>query len=174
MKTYDEYRDSGVEWIGEIPVQWSSGRLKYYFRLRSGESPGEVDRTKGSYEVFGANGSIGYTDDFNLSHETILIGRVGSSGEVRLSEPPCWVTDNCLIVVPTIDYDRKFLFHMWTEVYVQRRWTPIDATLARGGIGAAHLEIAHSNLQGGSAFSAFLPVAQVIGRGLKVEVLEAE
>lgn len=112
MKTYDEYRDSGVEWIGEIPVQWSSGRLKYYFRLRSGESPGEVDRTKGSYEVFGANGSIGYTDDFNLSHETILIGRVGSSGEVRLSEPPCWVTDNCLIVVPTIDYDRKFLFHL--------------------------------------------------------------
>ena len=78
------------------------------------------------------------------------------------------------VAIGLVYQDRKFLFHMWTEVYVQRRWTPIDATLARGGIGAAHLEIAHSNLQGGSAFSAFLPVAQVIGRGLKVEVLEAE
>ena len=22
MKRYDEYRDSGVEWIGEVPIHW--------------------------------------------------------------------------------------------------------------------------------------------------------
>ncbi len=68
----------------------------------------------------------------------------------------------------------KFYFHMWTEVYVGRRWTAIDATLARGGIGAAHLKLAHSNLQGSSAFSAFLPVAQVLGRGLKIEIVDVQ
>ena len=50
---------------------------------------------------------------------------------------------------------------MWTEVYIDKRWIPIDGTLALGGIGAGHLEIAHTNLQGASAYSAFLPVVQV-------------
>jgi transglutaminase-like putative cysteine protease len=65
-----------------------------------------------------------------------------------------------------------FAYHMWTAVYVDGRWTAIDATLAKGGIGAAHLELAHSNLQGASAYSAFLPVIQVAGR-LSIDVEEA-
>lgn len=67
----------------------------------------------------------------------------------------------------------SFGYHMWNEVYVDGRWIPIDATLGRGGIGAAHLKLAHSSLKGASAYSSFLPVIQVIGR-LKVEVLEVE
>jgi transglutaminase-like putative cysteine protease len=78
------------------------------------------------------------------------------------------------VAVGLVYQDQKFLFHMWTEVYVGKRWTPIDATLARGGIGAAHLKLAHSSLQGGSAFGAALSVANVLARGLKVEVIEVE
>lgn len=68
---------------------------------------------------------------------------------------------------------QSFLYHMWTEVFVGKRWIPLDATLADGGIGAAHLKLAHSSLQGASAFSSFLPVARVAGR-LKIEILEVE
>jgi hypothetical protein len=64
--------------------------------------------------------------------------------------------------------DGKFIYHMWTEVYIDELWIPIDATLAMGGIGAGHLKLAHSNLKGASAFSSFIPVAQVIGR-LKIQ-----
>jgi hypothetical protein len=67
----------------------------------------------------------------------------------------------------------SFGYHMWTEVHVNGRWIPLDATLGRGGIGAAHLKLAHSSLKGASAYSSFLPVIQVIGR-LKIEVLEVE
>ncbi len=69
--------------------------------------------------------------------------------------------------------NQSFGYHMWNEVYVGGRWIPIDATLGRGGIGAAHLKLAHSSLKGASAYSSFLPVIQVIGR-LKIEVLEVE
>jgi hypothetical protein len=65
-----------------------------------------------------------------------------------------------------------FGYHMWTEAYIGQRWIPIDATLAQGGIGAGHLEIAHTNLKGASAYSAFLPVVQILGR-LKIEILDA-
>lgn len=68
---------------------------------------------------------------------------------------------------------QSFGYHMWTEVYVDRRWTALDATLGKGGIGAAHLKLAHSSLKGGSAYGSFLPIIRVIGR-LKIEILEVE
>ena len=30
MRTYPEYKDSGVEWIGESPKGWEVERLKYF------------------------------------------------------------------------------------------------------------------------------------------------
>jgi hypothetical protein len=62
---------------------------------------------------------------------------------------------------------------MWNELYVAGRWVPMDATLARGGIGAAHLKVAHSNLQGASAYTYCLPILQLIGR-LRIEILEVQ
>ena len=32
-------------------------------------------------------------------------------------------------------------FHMWTEVYIAGQWLGLDATLARGYIGAGHIKI---------------------------------
>lgn len=68
---------------------------------------------------------------------------------------------------------QAFGYHMWTEVHVGGRWIPMDATLGQGGTGAAHLKVNHSNLQGASAYSSFLPLLKIIGR-LKVEVLDVE
>lgn len=66
-----------------------------------------------------------------------------------------------------------FYYHMWNELYLDGHWIPADATLGRGGIGAAHLKVAQTSLRGASAYSSLLPVAQVLGR-LKIEVLEVE
>jgi hypothetical protein len=73
-----------------------------------------------------------------------------------------------LVYVPGAN---AFGYHMWDEVHVGGRWIALDGTLGRGGIGGGHLKLAHSNFQGTGAFSAFLPVAQVIGR-LKIEVVD--
>lgn len=34
-KTYPEYRDSGVQWLGEVPAHWETRRLKYAALLRN-------------------------------------------------------------------------------------------------------------------------------------------
>jgi transglutaminase-like putative cysteine protease len=65
---------------------------------------------------------------------------------------------------------QAFGYHMWTEVFVQGQWIGIDGTLARGGIGAAHLKLAHHSLEGTSAYSTFLPIAQAAGK-LQIEIL---
>jgi len=66
-----------------------------------------------------------------------------------------------------------FVYHMWAEVYVDKRWIPIDGTLAQGGIGAAHLKIAQSSLKDATAYSAFLPVVQILGR-LSIKIVDAK
>jgi hypothetical protein len=68
---------------------------------------------------------------------------------------------------------RAFGYHMWTEAYIDKRWIPIDGTLALGGIGAAHLKIAQSSLKDATAYSSFLPVTQVLGR-LKISVVDVK
>jgi len=43
MTPYPEYKDSGVEWIGEIPSHWQLSRLKYISKVNMGQSPKSED-----------------------------------------------------------------------------------------------------------------------------------
>jgi hypothetical protein len=37
--------------------------------------------------------------------------------------------------------DQSFVGHLWTEVWLHDRWTPLDGTLGLGGVGATHLAL---------------------------------
>jgi hypothetical protein len=84
----------------------------------------------------------------------------------------CGIPARVAIGLVYLEGQQAFGYHAWTEVYVDGRWIPIDGTLARGGIGAGHLKIAHSNLKGGSPWDAFLPVVQILGQ-LQISVVSA-
>jgi len=66
-----------------------------------------------------------------------------------------------------------FGYHMWTEVLLNGVWIPLDATIGRGGTSAAYLKLNDSSLEGASAYSSFLSVAQVLGQ-LKVSVVSSK
>lgn len=65
-----------------------------------------------------------------------------------------------------------FAFHMWTEVWIKGRWIPIDATLGRGSIGAAHLKITDHSWHDERTMTPILPVIRVVGR-VSIDVLSA-
>jgi len=67
----------------------------------------------------------------------------------------------------------ELAYHMWNEVWIKDGWYPLDATLGRGGIGGCHLKLTDTNLAGSSAFSAFLPVTQVVRR-LQIEIVAVD
>ena len=85
----------------------------------------------------------------------------------------CQIPSRVAIGLVYVEPVQGFGYHMWTEVYLDGQWIPLDATLGQGGIGAAHLKLTDSSLDGAAAYSSFLPVAQVVGQ-LKIRVLEAE
>ncbi len=77
------------------------------------------------------------------------------------------------VAIGLVHFEHGFGYHMWTEVWIGERWVPLDATLGRGGIGAAHLKVANSNLKGASPLASFLPVVPLLSQ-LELNVLSAE
>ncbi|MDE5584530.1 MAG: restriction endonuclease subunit S [Ruminococcus sp.] len=95
-----EMKDSGIEWIGEIPAHWKCIKSKYIFNLYSGETLSkEMLIDNGKYPVYGGGELIGYYNKYNVSEKSILIGRVGARcGCVTELHQHSWATDNALII----------------------------------------------------------------------------
>ena len=39
MKRYEIYKDSGIQWVGEIPSHWDSNKLKFFADISTGTTP---------------------------------------------------------------------------------------------------------------------------------------
>lgn len=51
MKKYDKYKDSGIEWIGEIPEQWDVKKFGYLFDFSRGLGITKQDLLDEGYHV---------------------------------------------------------------------------------------------------------------------------
>ncbi|MCT7524624.1 restriction endonuclease subunit S [Aliarcobacter cryaerophilus] len=70
LKRYENYKDSGVEWLGEIPEHWEIQKLKFNSKIETGNSIS--DSQKGNYENI-EDESYPYiaTKDINYDFSTI-------------------------------------------------------------------------------------------------------
>lgn len=93
-------KDSGVDWIGDIPEHWEVKKLKYLGKISSGYSVINSDlKDSGLYEAFGGNGFIGYYNKYNTEGQSIIVGRVGAlCGNIRFINDKKWISDNALIL----------------------------------------------------------------------------
>lgn len=93
-------KDSGIPWIGEIPEGWEVVKLKYLGRIRSWDGIENTQiKSEWDYEVYWWNGFMGYTDTYNVSEMSIIIGRVGAKcWNVRLINERKWISDNALVL----------------------------------------------------------------------------
>lgn len=104
-----EMKDSGVEWIGEMPTEWKCSRVGNFFYFTSGDTLTSEGMSAGQYVVYGANGIRGYHSDFNLDGKYILLGRVGAlCGNVHLVNQKAWVTEHALITHKKCKYIEEF------------------------------------------------------------------
>ncbi len=93
FKRYDKYKDSGIEWIGEIPEEWKVKKLKYVTKFAYGDSLPVDEREAGDIDVFGSNGKIGTHAASNTSSPVVIVGRKGSYGKVTYVEKECFAID---------------------------------------------------------------------------------
>ncbi|GFH63381.1 MAG: type I restriction-modification system subunit S [Candidatus Desulfovibrio kirbyi] len=107
-------KDSGVEWIGKIPVHWNIKRLKYCFKnLDSFRKPVNASqRTQVGdmlYDYYGASGAIDKIDDYIFDETSLLIAEDGANLLLRnlpliyIATGKYWVNNHAHILKPLIE-----------------------------------------------------------------------
>ena len=98
-------KDSGVEWIGEIPEHWEVRKLKHIAKLKSGDTISSDSFTEDGFPVYGGNGFRGYTNRFTNDGEYVLIGRQGAlCGNVNYATGKFFASEHAVVVYP---YDHE-------------------------------------------------------------------
>ena len=76
-------KDSGVEWVGEMPADWKLGKLKHFVAFLDGKrvplSAEERGQRQGEYPYYGASGIIDYIDEYIFEQDLILVGEDGAN-----------------------------------------------------------------------------------------------
>jgi len=67
----------------------------------------------------------------------------------------------------------RFIYHMWTQVYIDGAWRDVDATLPDRDFDAAHIRLATSPMGEGDSLLDLAAFAAVFGN-LKIEIVEKE
>lgn len=89
--------------------EWKEYKLGDVAIFKNGKSrPTE----EGTFPIYGGNGILGYTNQFNSENEVVVVGRVGAyCGSVYYENKQIWISDNALFALPKNRFDTKFLFY---------------------------------------------------------------
>lgn len=102
LTEYDKHKNSGIEWLGEVPEHWEVKRVKDLSHMKSGDfiSAEQIDND-GKYPVFGGGGLRGFTDNFNREGHFILMGRQGANcGNIKYGRNKFWATEHAVVTTP--------------------------------------------------------------------------
>lgn len=125
-------KDSGIEWLGEIPEHWNVKKLGFVFKSLntkriplSAEERGVMESR--IYDYYGASGVIDKVENFLFDEDLILIAEDGANLLTRskrlvfIASGKYWVNNHAHIIKPingNINYYCEFLELIDYSVYV--------------------------------------------------------
>jgi type I restriction enzyme S subunit len=113
MERYDSHKDSGVEWIGEIPRHWGMSPLKRVVKIGNGRDYKHLEVEVGGFPVFGTGGEFARCSDYLHIGPSVLLGRKGTIDNPLFVTEPFWTSDTIYYTVIREDKIRpKLLFHL--------------------------------------------------------------
>ena len=101
-------RDSGVEWIGEVPEGWSISRVKNVVEINHGQDP----TTEGAIPVYGSGGGSFKTCGEYKDGPTVLLGRKGTIDAPHYIEGKYWNVDTAFDVKAKTDVSLKWFYYL--------------------------------------------------------------
>jgi len=106
-----KFKDSGIEWIGKIPVNWEIKKLKYYFSFEKGKNAQVytneyVGANPGDYPVYSGQteeeGIMGRVNIFDYDTSNVLFATtVGAKAmTIRMISGRYCLSQNCALLIP--------------------------------------------------------------------------
>lgn len=108
---YEEYKDSGVAWIGEIPSHWEVAAFKRRISINNGRDYKEFQDDE-IYPVMGSGGCFAYCSKYMYDGEALLLGRKGTIDKPLYINGKFWTVDTMFYAIPNKDLDCKFAYYL--------------------------------------------------------------
>jgi type I restriction enzyme S subunit len=95
-----EFKEIGINWLGQVPKHWKICRLKDCGTYKSGDNiTSEQIDSIGEYPVYGGNGLRGYFDNYTHEGDFVLIGRQGAlCGNINYAHGKFWASEHAVVV----------------------------------------------------------------------------
>ncbi|GHU07080.1 type I restriction enzyme specificity protein [Spirochaetia bacterium] len=112
-------KDSGIEWIGEIPEHWEAARLKNLFILQRGYDLAKDEFVDAGIPVYGSNGIIGYHNIAISKAPNVTIGRSGSIGEVNYIQDDFWPHNTTIFIKNINQNNVKYIYYILCSIDIK-------------------------------------------------------
>ncbi len=103
-------KDSGVEWLGEVPEHWEIGRLKNVLSIKNGRDYKAVEVEDGGYPVYGSGGIFKRSSEFLYDGISLLFGRKGTIDKPLLVEGKFWTVDTMFYSELVKNVDPEYIY----------------------------------------------------------------
>jgi type I restriction enzyme S subunit len=104
-------KDSGVEWIGEVPEHWDVKAFKRLASIRNGQDYKDVADPNGAYPVIGSGGEFARASSFMFNGESVLLGRKGTIDKPLYINGPFWAVDTMFYTTIADDAFPRFVYY---------------------------------------------------------------
>lgn len=132
-------KDSGNDYLGQIPAHWKAIKIKYLCSMQAGRNLiSEQISDSGDYPVYGGNGLRGYFAEPNYIGECLLVGRQGAlCGNVHHVSGEFWATEHAVITEPKEGVSIRYLFYLLTGMNLNLYVSP---TAAQPGLSVSTIQ----------------------------------
>ena len=109
-------KDSGIQWLGQIPETWQVNRLKLLFTLHRGYDLANEEFVDGGIPVYGSSGFMGYHNEVKATAPNVVIGRSGSVGKLHYVEEDFWAHNTGIYISDTKGNVVKYLYYLLSAI----------------------------------------------------------
>ena len=109
-------KDSGVDWIGDIPQDWVINRLKFLFELHRGYDLANDLFVNGGIPVYGSGGFMGFHNEIKAKGPNIIIGRSGSTGKLHFVDTDFWPHNTGIYVCDFKGNNEKYIYYVLSSL----------------------------------------------------------
>ncbi|MGK7959386.1 restriction endonuclease subunit S [Crocosphaera sp.] len=104
-------KDSGIEWIGEIPEHWEIRRLKDLAEIKGGRDSKDVELEEGQYPIYGSGGIFGKASKYLYAKPSVLLGRKGTIDKPLFVTKPFWSVETMFYTEIKKNVEPKFFYY---------------------------------------------------------------
>ena len=104
-------KDSGVEWIGDVPNHWKVCAFKREITIYNGKDYKDFMDDE-IYPVIGSGGCFTYCSKYMYDGEALLMGRKGTIDKPLYINGKFWAVDTMFYAIPKKNLNCKFAYYL--------------------------------------------------------------